>query len=140
MTSPWKTMPGRYTAEGDVRPLLVAVDDRFVVARPGDEIALGFDAAALRPVAAGWTRTFLLYANGFSKEMDVNSASPDHVGPLPFHGMTGYPAAAGRTRSERDDTAARVVTTPVPSTDAILLRARPPHAADAPKPARPPFR
>jgi Flp pilus assembly protein TadD len=140
MTSPWKTMPGRYTAEGDVRPLLVAVDDRFVVARPGDEIALGFDAAALRPVAAGWTRTFLLYANGFSKEMDVNSASPDHVGPLPFHGMTGYPAAAGRTRSERDDTAARVVTTPVPSTDAILLRARPPYAADAPRPARPPFR
>jgi hypothetical protein len=23
--------------------------------------------------------------------MDINSASPDRVEPLPFHGMTGYP-------------------------------------------------
>jgi hypothetical protein len=23
--------------------------------------------------------------------MDINSASPDQVGPLPFHGMSGYP-------------------------------------------------
>ena len=63
----------------------------FVVSRPGDEIALSFDAAALPPLAAGWTRTFLLYADGFSKEMDINSASPDTVAPLPFHGMTRYP-------------------------------------------------
>ncbi len=124
VTSPWKTPRGRYTAEGDVRPLLEAVDDRFVVARPGDEIALGFDAAAVLPVAAGSTRTFLLYANGFSKEMDVNSASPDHVEPLPFRRMTDDPPP-GRAPSERDDTAARVVTAPVPSIDAILLRARP---------------
>ena len=50
-----------------------------------------FDAARLSPLRAGWTRTFLLYADGFSKEMDINSASPDQVGPLPFHGMTKYP-------------------------------------------------
>src|SRR5262249_21155312 len=41
---PWKQMPGRYTREGDVLELLGAVDDMFVVARPGDEIALSFDA------------------------------------------------------------------------------------------------
>ena len=38
--SPWKTMPGRYTREGDVRPLLAAADDVFVVSKPGDEVTL----------------------------------------------------------------------------------------------------
>jgi hypothetical protein len=37
-SSPWKTMPGRYTREGDVRALLAAADDVFVVKKPGDEL------------------------------------------------------------------------------------------------------
>jgi Tfp pilus assembly protein PilF len=90
-TSPWKVMTGHYTREGDVRDLLVRNDDMFVIGRPGDEISLSFDAAALPPLPAGWTRTFLLYADGFSKEMDINSASPDQLQPLPFHGMSRYP-------------------------------------------------
>jgi lipoprotein NlpI len=95
LVSPWKTMTGRYTREGDVRPLLARSDDMFVVAGPGDEIALSFDAAkAGPPPPPGWTRTFLLFADGFSKEMDINSASPDEVAPLPFHGMTRYPYGA----------------------------------------------
>jgi hypothetical protein len=93
--SPWKQMTGRYTREGDVRPLLAAVDDLFVISRPGDQVALSFDAAALPALRPGTTRTFLLYADGYSKEMDINSASPDHVGPLPFHGMTAYPYGPG---------------------------------------------
>ena len=92
--SPWKSMIGRYTRTGDVGPLLARTDDMFVIAKPGDEIALSFDASSLPPVADGWTRTFLLVADGFSKEMDINSASPDRVEPLPFHGMTGYPYGA----------------------------------------------
>ncbi len=91
--SPWKTMPGRYTREGDVRPLLAATDDAFVVSKPGDEVAVSFDASALPPVGAGRTRTFLLHGDGFSKEMDINSASPDIVLPLPYHGMKAYPYA-----------------------------------------------
>jgi Tfp pilus assembly protein PilF len=91
--SPWKTMPGRYTREGDVRPLLAAVDDAFVVSKPGDEVAVSFEAEALPPVAAGRARTFLLHGDGFSKEMDINSASPDVVLPLPYHGMKSYPYA-----------------------------------------------
>ena len=63
----------------------------FVISRPGDEIALSFDAHALPALPSGWTRTFLLYADGFSKEMDINSASPDELMPLPFHGMSRYP-------------------------------------------------
>ncbi|CAN5788754.1 hypothetical protein BH24ACI5_BH24ACI5_14820 [soil metagenome] len=93
-TSPWKLLPGRYTREGDVRELLATTDDMFVIARPGDDIALSFDAHALPQLRRGWTRTFLLYADGFSKEMDMNSSSPDQLAPLPFHGMTRYPYAA----------------------------------------------
>jgi hypothetical protein len=90
-TSPWKVMTGRYTREGDVRELLLSADDMFVISRPGDEIELSFAANKLPPLPRGWTRTFLLYADGFSKEMDINSASPDQIGPLPFHGMSRYP-------------------------------------------------
>jgi tetratricopeptide (TPR) repeat protein len=92
--SPWKVMPGLYTREGDVRPLLSRSDDMFVIAKPGDEIAVSFDASADRSLSAGWTRTFLLKADGFSKEMDLNSASPDRVEPLPFHRMSRYPYAS----------------------------------------------
>ena len=45
--SPWKTPPGQYTREGDVRPLLTGVDDQFVIARPGDEIACHTPAGVL---------------------------------------------------------------------------------------------
>jgi Flp pilus assembly protein TadD len=91
--SPWKLMPGRYTREGDVGELLQAVDDRFVISRPGDEISLSFDASALPPLPAGLRRTFLLYASGYSKEMDLHSASPDAVAPIPFRAMPHYPYA-----------------------------------------------
>jgi tetratricopeptide (TPR) repeat protein len=103
---PWKVMVGRYTREGDVRPLLRATDDMFVVSRPGDEIALSFEARSLPPLAAGWTRTFLLYVYGYSKEMNLRSASPDTVAPLPFRGITMYPYSGGehypRTKAYRE--------------------------------------
>jgi hypothetical protein len=91
LTSPWKTMPGSYTREGDVRPLLMQTDDMFAIAKPGDEIAIAFDAATAGALPDGWSRTFVLVADGFSKEMDINSASPHGVAPLPFHAMRAYP-------------------------------------------------
>jgi tetratricopeptide (TPR) repeat protein len=125
--SRWKTMPGRYTREGDVRALLMETDDKFAIARPGDEIALAFDAAAAGPLPDGWSRTFLLLADGFSKEMDINSASPDEVEPLPFHAMTAYPY---RAREHYPDTAeyeqyrarynTRVVRRSLPSIDSVV--------------------
>jgi Flp pilus assembly protein TadD len=93
--SPWKTMPGRYTREGDVRTLVSASDDGYVVSKPGDALTLWFDATALGPPPAGRSRTFLLFGDGYSKEMDINSASPDAVLPLPWHGMPSYPYAEG---------------------------------------------
>ncbi len=129
-TSPWKVMPGRYTREGDVRELLLKGDDMFVISRPGDEISLSFDASKLPLLPARWTRTFLLYSDGFSKEMDINSASPDQVLPLPFHGMTKYPyadteaypmTAARRAYIDRYNT--RLVMAEVPSIDTVLIDA-----------------
>jgi hypothetical protein len=128
-TSPWKTMVGRYTRPGDVRPLLLGVDDMFVVAQPGDEIALSFEHSALPPLAPGSSRTFLLYADGFSKEMDIRSARPDAVDPLPFHAMRGYPYGGDErypsTPAHRDYLArynTRVVSRPLPPLETSASR------------------
>jgi hypothetical protein len=98
--SPWKAMIGWFTREGNVLPLVTRVDDRFVIARPGDEIALEFDARQLAPLPEGWVRTYLLRGDGFSKEMDPNSGSPYTVDPLPYHGMPRYPYSAAERRVE----------------------------------------
>ena len=58
---PGRRSPAATRATGDVRELLAQADDTFVISRPGDEIALSFDARALPPLPAGWTRTFLLH-------------------------------------------------------------------------------
>lgn len=122
---PWKLMPGRYTREGDVRDLLLGIDDQFVVSRSGDEIAVSFDASAAPPVAARQAMTFLLYADGFSKEMNLHSSSPDALEPLPFHGMARYPYPASEApprndvyRAYLDRMNTRVVARRIPSIDA----------------------
>lgn len=89
--NPWKLIPGRYTREGDVQALLASADDRFVISRPGDEVTLSFEASALPPLPTGMRRTFLLYTVGFSKEMDLHSATPDALEPIPFRAMSRYP-------------------------------------------------
>jgi hypothetical protein len=129
--SPWKLLAGHYTREGDVRPLLRAVDDMFVISRPGDEIALSFDARSLPSLSAGWKRTFLLYAFGYSKEMNPRSATTDTLTPLPFRAMTAYPYGADehypRTKAHREYLErynTRVVSRPMPSIDSWLPPSR----------------
>jgi len=85
----WKYFTGRFTRTGNVVPLLNQTDDVFVISKTGDELVLSF--AALPEPAPGRKLTFLLYADGYSKEMDINSGSPDAVFPLPFKGMSKYP-------------------------------------------------
>lgn len=128
-TSPWKVMTGHYTREGNVLELLSESDDIFVISRPGDELRISFDATRLPFLAAGWKRTFLLYANGFSKEMDINSASPDQVAPLPFHGMSRYPykwpehyPLTDERRKYIEQYNTRVVTSPVPSINTAIVQ------------------
>ena len=113
LTSPWKVFAGRYTREGDVKSLVAAADDLFVVARTGDEVALTFEDAG----PGGARRTYLLGGLGFSKEMDMNSASPDVVLPLPARELTSYPSVSSsetraRQREMLDRYNTRVVSRP----------------------------
>jgi tetratricopeptide (TPR) repeat protein len=90
-SAPWKAHLGNYTRFGDVRELLLSPDDMYVITRNGDEMQIDFDARALPTLPTGWKRTFLVYANGFGKDMDINSARPEAISELPFHGMKSYP-------------------------------------------------
>ena len=87
----WKAHIGGYTRWGDVLPLLSRRDDMFVITRSGDEIEALFDVTQLPSLPPGWVRDYLVYVDGFGKDMDLNSARPDYIGPLPFHGMSAYP-------------------------------------------------
>ena len=92
LEAPWGTHAGAFTRFGPVEELVEGIDDRFVIMFHGDELTVEF--AALPPPAAGLVRSFLLYADGFGKDMDLHSAHSLTVGPLPFHGMSGYPYPA----------------------------------------------
>jgi hypothetical protein len=85
----FKTMGGDHTRFGDVTELLAASDDRYVILGRAEEIVLRFPA--LDPPRAGRRRSFILRSDGWCKDMDLYTAFPHHVEPLPFHGMSGYP-------------------------------------------------
>jgi hypothetical protein len=95
--SPWQGFPGRYTRYGDVRELLTAADDRSVILAPGDAMELTFDAAALPPPPEGWHRTVFLESHGWDKDADKNTWEPEHLEPLPFRAMSGYPYGPGES-------------------------------------------
>lgn len=101
-TEIWDEHEGFYTRYGDVRELVESIDDRYVITKNGDELALSFAADRLPDLPAGWKRTFLVFADGFGKDMDLNSAYADTVEPLPFHAMKAYPYADGETFPETE--------------------------------------
>jgi tetratricopeptide (TPR) repeat protein len=90
-SQPWKLMAGSYTRFGDVRQLLDQRDDCYVIMGRGEEVTLKFPTAALGPVPLGCVRSFLLKTDSYCKDMDLYTAFPDTVEPLPFHAMTSYP-------------------------------------------------
>jgi len=83
----WADMAGLYTRWGDVRELLTAADDRYVVMRSGDAVRLEFDASALPSLPAGWARDWMIVLDGWEKDADKNTVAGQTVEPLPFHGM-----------------------------------------------------
>ena len=93
-TGSWNPPAGRFTRYGDVTPLLAHPDDMYVIFGPGDEMTMHFDAAAVPDLPAGWTRSFIFYANGWVKDGDLNTKFSETVTPLPFHGMSSYPYPA----------------------------------------------
>ena len=87
-TSPrWADMAGLYTGFGDVRELLTAPDDRYVVFKGGDAVRLEFEARPLPPLRAGWVRDWLFVSDGWDKDADKNTVAGQTVEPLPFHGQ-----------------------------------------------------
>jgi hypothetical protein len=96
-TAEWKVHLGAYTKYGEVVPLLENLDDMFVIARSGDEMEIVFEVAGLPKLRSGWVRDYLVYVDGFGKDMDPNSAAPQFLGPLPFHGMSSFPYPAGES-------------------------------------------
>lgn len=101
----WADMTGLYTRFGDVRDLLTAADDRYVVMKGGDAVRMEFDAAALPPLPPGWTRDYVLVLDGWDKDADKNTVAGQTVEPLPFHGMDD--ARYGETQRFPDDEAHR---------------------------------
>ena len=91
---PFKNMRGAHTRFGDVLPLLIGVDDQFVIMGRGDGLELAFSADAFPPVPEGCVRSFILDTHGYCKDMDLYTAYPMTVGPLPFKAMPNYPYPA----------------------------------------------
>lgn len=87
----WNPLAGNYTKYGKVNALLDNEDSKMAVLGSGDEVKLEFDARALKPLAKGWKRDFVLYLNGFVKDGDKYTAHAGHVDPMPFSGMQAYP-------------------------------------------------
>ena len=121
----WKYFSGRFTKLGDVRVLLDNIDDIFVISKTGDELTLRFKPPA--PAKQGRKFTFLLFADGYSKEMDINSGSPEAVFPLPFKGMLTYPYDSRAypwspdKQAIYDQYTTRLVNRRLPSLEASLL-------------------
>ena len=89
----WRDLIGYYTRFGDVRDLLKQVDDRYVIANAGDELALRFPAAA--PPPEGWVRDFIMIGDGWNKDGDYNTAFSKTVLPLPSHRRPNYDVPPG---------------------------------------------
>ena len=100
----WKLMAGDYTRFGDVRPLLDKTDDCFVIMGHGEEITLRFAVDDVGSIPPGFTRSFILKTDSYCKDMDLYTAYPETVEPLPFHGMSGYPYGAGEQYPDNDKT------------------------------------
>ncbi len=94
-TSSFKIPRGAYTRYGHVEPLLAEFDDRYVILGSGDDLAVSFDAHALLPVDDGHIRSFILISHAYCKDMDLYTAAPDTVEPLPFKDMSAYPYPQG---------------------------------------------
>ena len=95
-TGPYARAAGNYTRYGEVRDLLRAPDDRFVVFGSGEGVKLDFDPKALPALSAGWVRDYFFYADGFEKDLDFYAAHAFTVEPLPRHSSLPYPYPEGK--------------------------------------------
>jgi len=81
-----KYQQGFYTRLGAATELVGEQDDALAIIGPGEELQLEFDAGALPPLAAGWSRVLVLEARGWAKDMDLFTEHGDTLEPLPTTG------------------------------------------------------
>jgi Flp pilus assembly protein TadD len=98
-TQIWRDLEGYYTRYGDVRPLLSATDDRYVIMNAGDEISLRFPQQP--PPPSGWVRDYVIAGDGWIKDGDYNTLESRTIQPLPYHAKTQYNHDPGSLESER---------------------------------------
>lgn len=91
----WRDLIGDYTRYGNVLPLVLASDSKYIISNAGDETELSFSATKLPKLPARWKRDFMIRSVGWVKDGDLNTAHGNSVAPLPFHGMKSYPPAHG---------------------------------------------
>jgi Flp pilus assembly protein TadD len=84
----WRDLIGYYTRFGDVRELLLAADDRYVIMNAGDEMTFRFPVQPQPP--AGFVRDFVIVGDGWIKDGDYNSGHSKTVLPLPYHAEQEY--------------------------------------------------
>ncbi|KOR31476.1 hypothetical protein TI04_00545 [Achromatium sp. WMS2] len=89
----WNPMGGHYTSYGPIELLLSQADGKYAVFGSGDEIAFSFQIPALQP-PAHFTRSYLLELVGYVKDGDRYTAHPGRIEPMPYLGLTNYPAPA----------------------------------------------
>ena len=94
----WRDLEGYYTRFGDVRDLLRAADDRYVIMNAGDELQLRFPEA--RPSAPGAVRDFVMITDGWEKDGDFNTTFSRTVLPLPTHATGRYDRPPGRLEDD----------------------------------------
>jgi hypothetical protein len=94
----WRDLIGYYTRFGDVRDLLQAVDDRYVIMNAGDELVLRFVTPP--PPPAGWRRDFVLIGDGWVKDGDYNTTFSTTVLPLPAHDQPDYTTPPGHLEDD----------------------------------------
>ena len=94
----WLDLEGYHTRFGDVRELLLAVDDRYVIMNAGDELLLRFPEAP--PPDTGAVRDFIVIGDGWEKDGDFNTTASRTVLPLPTHKSGHYGAAPERLEDD----------------------------------------
>jgi Tfp pilus assembly protein PilF len=97
-TQIWRDLQGYYTRYGDVRALLAAIDDRYVIMNAGDEMTLHFAQQA--PPPPGWVRDYVIAGDGWIKDGDYNTAYSRTIQPLPYHARSEYNQAPGPLEDE----------------------------------------
>ncbi len=114
----WRDLTGNYTRYGDVKPLLLASDNKYIISNAGDETSINFDPKQLPKLKKGWTRDFFIHSVGWVKDGDLNTATGSTVLPLPYHGMSSYPPSEkdsypkdSELQKYRNDYNTRVITT-----------------------------